>query len=287
MLQHHAAEALAAPLAPTQSLRCVGGKATPPVAPPSTTPPAGPVVSLGHCSNDDPAHFGTLDGSQQWSLEGGALATEDAMRLRWCLSADSDTEGGANVEESTITPRLIVCASGREAQRWGYDSVSRRIELAVQRPCPPKGSSRCKYCLESDSRGGSTALQLAVCGEATAQMWDVNGRTAAGGVVAAASGLCVTAVPPSVTQGPQLHEYGSRVSLLQFPTRSGSLPQHSATRAGDRSPTSPTRPSPSNAFPPSLRLVSQNVPSSIAADGAAWLPHSDGLPCLGRGIGRT
>ncbi|EOD10329.1 hypothetical protein EMIHUDRAFT_248458 [Emiliania huxleyi CCMP1516] len=180
VLQHHAAEALAAPLAPTQSLRCVGGKATPPVAPPSTTPPAGPVVSLGHCSNDDPAHFGTLDGSQQWSLEGGALATEDAMRLRWCLSADSDTEGGANVEESTITPRLIVCASGREAQRWGYDSVSRRIELAVQRPCPPKGSSRCKYCLESDSRGGSTALQLAVCGEATAQMWDVNGRTAAG-----------------------------------------------------------------------------------------------------------
>ena len=228
MLQHHAAEALTAPLAPTQSLRCVGGKATPPVAPPSTTPPAGPVVSLGHCSNDDPAHFGTLDGGQQWSLEGGALATEDALRLRWCLSADSDTEGGANVEESTITPRLIVCASGREAQRWGYDSVSRRIELAVQRPCPPKGSSRCKYCLESDSRGGSTALQLAVCGEATAQMWDVNGRTAAGGVVAAASGLCLTAVPPSVTQGPQLHEYGSRVSLLN--SQPGRDRVHSAPR---------------------------------------------------------
>ena len=45
-------------------------------------------------------------------------------------------------------------------------------------------------------------------------MWDLASKAAELGIVASASGLCLTATPPAASGGPQLHAYGDGLAFL-------------------------------------------------------------------------
>ena len=146
-------------------------------------------VSLGHCTDDDPAHMGKLDSSQKWKAGGGGSVSSTPFTLQnegtgLCL----DPLGG------TKPPALKACSSTPQMQ-WTY--ASQQFASVATRPCQTPGSEgeRCHVC-------------LGVSGAQGVDLWDCkpDGSPHGGndnqkfsysptkqGIVAASSKACLTA----------------------------------------------------------------------------------------------
>ena len=243
-LQAHAASMLAAPLAPTLPLTCKQGGADPHAPPRSITVSptvnnnrirsdvSRPTVSVAHCSDDDPAHVGQLDKTQQWALQpgGGALSVVVGSDS-WC----------ATVDDNSSTPLRLAPCDQTEAQRFRFNGTTQHIESVARRACRKKGrTGKCQLCV--DLSGGGDTVDLWDCkgqgeGEQANQLWDTSTKAVEHGIIAAVSGLCLTATPPAATAGPQLHEYGSLAFLSNpedLPTDGGSAASPCVVSYGGR-----------------------------------------------------
>jgi hypothetical protein len=210
-LNEYASTLLDSPLAPTVTLTC---EPTPgPTPPPS--PSASPTLAVSHCSDDDPAHIGVLDVTQRFSFTSlGQLRHTDANGRSWCLALDARTASSAAGRGMPLAP----CNDHAADQTvWTYNASTRHVMSMVVRPCKrPHVLGECHQCL--DLKGGSTSVDLWDCKAASDpspsnQQFDARLKAAEHGLVASASGLCLSASPPSATAAPQAHDYGGLAFL--------------------------------------------------------------------------
>ena len=165
---------------------------------------------LGHCTDDDPAHPGKLDSSQQFQLGVNGEATVlKSVAAGLCLdpSATSDPEGG-------MTSKLLVpCAT---AGLWYFDAHMERVTSQAQHACvaPSHKGKQCHVCLDVNTKGGI-------------DLWDCKPKPPGGGGKQdnqaftrlaeeqglKHSGLCLTVGNSNAGAGAEVSAYGS-VSFL-------------------------------------------------------------------------
>lgn len=113
-------------------------------------------VTVGHCTDDDPAHMGSLDASQKWvasgggSISGGAPFLLENVGTGLCL----DPLG------ATKPPTLVKCTAGSSKMQWSYKG--QQFASVATRPCqiPTSEGQQCHVCLDMS---GATALDLWDC----------------------------------------------------------------------------------------------------------------------------
>ena len=130
---------LAAPL--------TNGTAFPAAPPPPGSVTAG-VASLGHCTSDDPAHRGTLDASQRWSVDASPTARIENNGTALCLAE------AAGTDDDAADGVLLQKCDGSKAVTISYDKATSQIQSATKQPCKKKGATgMCKYCLDAGASG--------------------------------------------------------------------------------------------------------------------------------------
>ena len=113
-------------------------------------------VTVGHCTDDDPAHMGSLDASQKWaasdggSISGGAPFLLENVGTGLCL----DPLG------ATQPPTLVKCTAGSSKMQWSYKD--QQFASVATRPCqiPTSEGEQCHVCLDMS---GANALDLWDC----------------------------------------------------------------------------------------------------------------------------
>ena len=141
----------------------------------AAAPPPFPTLSVVHCSDDDPAHPGTLDAPQQWRLEpatstsgvavavtggtvgmaetlggaagsaaGGVLVSHDAAGAEWCVGLD----GTAATKASGVG--LLPCDRTDARQKWVLNVTSKHLQSVSTSPCtrPSHEGELCLQCLD-------------------------------------------------------------------------------------------------------------------------------------------
>lgn len=155
------------------------------------------------CTDQDPAHFGSLDPTQIWHFESSTLQNNASGR-NLCVDASSSN------------PVKLLTCSQRDSERFYYDSRTRHIVSYLTFPCQAHGSAtkRCHRCL--DVASSSDSLSLWDCKDSASsqpqnQLFDVDSKHE-GGVRfvgrSTSGGMCLTVKSELGNNRVELHKYG-------------------------------------------------------------------------------
>jgi len=165
-------------------------------------------VDLAHCSDDDPAHHGTLDPTQQW-VWSAAGSDEGQGQLR------SKQNTGMCIDSlaSQAPVLLTTCKPGRLSQLWVRNTTSGQIQSVATAPCL-KHSDREKHCHRcfDDGSGAGASFLLWDCKSPQDPMIENQAfwyDPAESGIRCNTSKLCVSAEAAQGSGAVELHEYGS------------------------------------------------------------------------------
>eukprot|EP01046_Picozoa_sp_COSAG06_P004719 COSAG06_NODE_202_length_20343_cov_59.390931_3_plen_1016_part_00 len=104
-------------------------------------------VTLGHCTDDDPAHLGRLDASQKWQASGGGAIPSGGTPF---LLENEGTGLCLDPLGATKPPTLTACAAGGTKLQWTY--TGEQFASVATRPCqkPTSEGEQCHVCLDVD-----------------------------------------------------------------------------------------------------------------------------------------
>lgn len=160
-------------------------------------------ASLLHCTDDDPAHIGQLDDSQQWTLTADNLLQNVASTL--CLDA------------SSTSLQLVTCDASNKGLLWQVNaSVSHIGSSEADFPCqvPARKGEFCTHCL--DHQPSQSKVTLWDCKppsdpQQENQQFTLNAKSAHG-IRSVEGDDCLT-VSSANAGWAEYHEYGN-VALL-------------------------------------------------------------------------
>lgn len=105
-------------------------------------------VTIGHCTDDDPAHMGSLDASQKWVASGGGSITSNGAPF---LLENQGTGLCLDPLGATKPPTLVKCAAASSNMQWTYKD--QQFASVATRPCqvPTSEGEQCHVCLDMSS----------------------------------------------------------------------------------------------------------------------------------------
>lgn len=165
-------------------------------------------TDLSHCSDDDPAHPGSLDDTQQWTWAAADPGTASPSPIRNKHDPGMCVDALASKLPIVLTP----CKAGQASQLWTRTALGQVMSVATG-PClkPGNKGKQCHRCFD-DGSGDGTKLQLWDCkaaGDSFLGNQVFSYDEAERGIRCNASKLCVTAEAAGGAGAVELHEYGS------------------------------------------------------------------------------
>jgi hypothetical protein len=178
---------------------------------------AAPQLTVSPCTDDDPAHMGKLDTSQQFVFEADPNSTDGYGQLR---SKFGQGDMCLNALLSTSPPELSSCSTGAkvdEALLWKFETSTSHLASKATGKCTvPGAEGKCHRCLDSSSK-----LTLWDCKSSSSrtqsnQYWHYNtkkengvrpGKASSSAFAPDATSLCLT-VDSTGAGGAEAHIYG-------------------------------------------------------------------------------